>query len=429
MILFAQESADGKFPPREIETYFREALARHRWQDKRVLFIIPDNTRTAPVQLFFDVVVEELKPQTAKLDFLIALGTHPPMTDKDLKAHLGVTFKEAQEQGITVYNHLFQEPQELVHLGTIPEEEMHTISRGLITEDVPVTVNRHILEYDELVIMGPVFPHEVVGFSGGYKYFFPGISGPELTDKFHWLAALITNPKIIGTKNTPVREVLNRAARFIPKPTLAFCLVMREKDLCGLFFGDPEEAWSKACDLSARVNIVYVEHPFHTVISVAPPMYNELWVGGKCMYKLEPVVADGGKIIIYAPHLREISKTHGKHLLKIGYHTRDFFLAQWDKYKHYPWGVLAHSTHVKGIGKYINGKEYPRIEVILATGLSREVCEQINLGYLDHHTINIEEYRNREEEGILVVPRAGEMLYRLKDGTVPDIDKLPIPKD
>lgn len=429
MILFSQGSSEQTFSQEEMKAYFHEALTRYEWKNKRILAIIPDNTRTAPVRLFFEVALEEIKPKTARLDFLIALGTHPPMSDEELKRHLGVTFQEAQERGVTVYNHLFQDPQELVHVGTISKEEMQTISQGLIAEDVPVTVNRRILEYDELLIMGPVFPHEVVGFSGGYKYFFPGISGPELTDKFHWLAALITNPKIIGTKDTPVREVLNRAAEFIPKPTLALCLVMKEKDPCGIFFGDPKEAWSQAADLSAVVNIVYVDRPFHTVLSVAPEMYNELWVGGKCMYKLEPVVADGGKIIIYAPHIREISKTHGKHLLEIGYHTRDFFLAHWEKYKHYPWGVLAHSTHVKGIGKYVNGREYPRIEVILATGIPEEICRKINLGYLDFRTINLEEYAGRENEGVLLVPRAGEMLYRLRDGTVPDIDKLPLPEE
>jgi nickel-dependent lactate racemase len=429
MMLFALGNEQTTFSPQKMGEHFREALVRHDWRGKRILAIIPDNTRTAPVRLFFEATLEELKPKAKKLDFLIALGTHPPMTDEELKAHLGVTFQEAAEQGISVYNHHFQDPQELIQIGTISHEEMYHISRGLIAEEVPVTINRRILEYDELLIMGPVFPHEVVGFSGGYKYFFPGISGSELTDKFHWLAALITNPKIIGTKDTPVREVLNRAAQFIPRPTLAMCLVMREKDPCGIFFGDPKEAWSQAADLSARVNIVYVERPFHTVLSIAPTMYNELWVGGKCMYKLEPVVADGGTIIIYAPHIREISKTHGKYLLEIGYHTRDFFLAQWEKYRHYPWGVLAHSTHVKGIGRYANGREYPRIEVVLATGIPEEVCRKINLGYLDFRTIDIDAYRGREEEGILVVPRAGEMLYRLKDGTVPDIDKLPLPSE
>lgn len=199
---------------------------------------------------------------------------------------------------------------------------------------------------------------------------------------------------------------------------------MKGKIPFGLFTGDPIESWQQAVHLSSRVNVVYKPKPFKKVISIAPAMYTELWVGGKCMYKLEPVVDDGGEIIIYAPHLKEISITHGKYLKEIGYHTRDYFLANWEKCQHVPKGIVAHSTHVKGIGIYQDSKEYPRIQVTLATGLPRELCESINLGYLDYRSLNPNDYLGKEEEGILVVPNAGEMLYRLQDGTTPDIDRL-----
>ena len=140
-------------------------------------------------------------------------------------------------------------------------------------------------------------------------------------------------------------------------------------------------------------------------------MYDELWVGGKCMYKLEPVVAEGGELIIYAPHIREISLTL---IRKIGYHCRDYFLKQWDEYKDFPWGVLAHSTHVRGIGTYKEGVERCRVQVTLATGIPEEVCREINLGYRDPAQIGPQELANREEEGVLLVPNAGEMLYHLR---------------
>ncbi|MGC8778753.1 MAG: lactate racemase domain-containing protein [Candidatus Caldatribacteriaceae bacterium] len=424
MILFEKSQKERTFPPEEFREYLSEALARYEAEGKKILAIIPDATRTLPMKDIFHLLIKHVLPRTKTLHFLIALGTHPPLTDAELKNHLGVTYQEARGLGTEVLNHRYNDLGTLIHIGTIPRQEVEEVSRGLLQQDIPVTINRHILDYDELLIVGPVFPHEVVGFSGGHKYFFPGISGAEIIDQFHWLAALITNPKIIGHKETPVREILRRAAQFMPRPSTKLAIVMTGKEPCGLFLGDPEDAWSKAADLSSQVNIVWKDHPFHTVLSVAPEMYNELWVGGKCMYKLEPVVKDGGKIIIYAPHIREISVTHGKYLREIGYHVRDFFLAHWDEYQHYPWGVLAHSTHVKGIGKYQDGKEYPRIEVILATGLPEDLCRRINLGYMDYHHIRIEDYQNQEDQGILVVPRAGEMLYRLADGTVPDIDKL-----
>ncbi len=144
-------------------------------------------------------------------------------------------------------------------------------------------------------------------------------------------------------------------------------------------------------------------------------MYDDVWVGGKCMYKLEPVVADGGELIIYAPHIREISATHGALIRRIGYHTRDYFLEQWDRFKNEPWGILAHSTHVRGIGTYEGGVERPRIRVTLATQIPEDVCRAVNLGYRDPSSIRVADYQGREEEGILYVARAGEMLYRLTD--------------
>jgi hypothetical protein len=146
-------------------------------------------------------------------------------------------------------------------------------------------------------------------------------------------------------------------------------------------------------------------------------MYDELWVAGKCMYKLEPVVADGGELIIYAPHLHEVSVTHGKLIAEVGYHVRDYFVKQWDRFAHIPRGVLAHSTHVRGGGSFENGIEYPRVQVTLATGIPPEVCEQINLGYRDPATIDVESFADREDEGVLLVRKAGEMLYRLQDET------------
>lgn len=117
------------------------------------------------------------------------------------------------------------------------------------------------------------------------------------------------------------------------------------------------------------------------------------------MYKLEPVVADGGELIIYAPHIHEISITHGALIRRIGYHCRDYFLKQWDRYKDVPWGVLAHSTHVRGIGTYEGGVERCRVQVTLATRISREICEEINLGYRDPATIDPKDFANREDGG------------------------------
>lgn len=387
----------------------------------KLLVIVPDDTRTLPMPTIYETLANALLPRVKELAFLVALGTHPPLTEAQLSRHFGPTFPHPR---VSVYQHAWQDPQALVRVGTISAERMAEISRGLLAVDVAVDVNRLVFEYDQILIVGPVFPHEVVGFSGGHKYFFPGISGPMMVNVSHWLGALITNPKVNGHKWTPVREMFEEAARLVATPRLGLSLVMRGKEVIGLFLGEVLSAWEEAADLSAKVNVVWAPKTYEFVVSLAPPMYRELWLAGKCMYKLEPVVANGGTLIIYGPHIQEISPTHGQWLLRVGYHVRDFFLNQWEKYKHVPWAVLAHSTHVKGIGTFREGVERPRIEVILATKIPEEICRRLNLGFLDPKSIDPRLFQGREEEGILVVPNAGEQLWRLADGSVPDIDQL-----
>jgi nickel-dependent lactate racemase len=277
-----------------------------------------------------------------------------------------------------------------------------------------VEINKRILEYDLLCVVGPVFPHEVVGFSGGNKYFFPGIAGEEILNLFHWLGALITNPVINGSKDSPVRDVINRAASMIPVDRRCFCLNVTGKNTKAIFYGSCEDAWSAAADLSKQTHIVYKPRPFNSVLAVAPAMYDDLWVAGKCMYKCEPVVADGGELIILGPHVRDISVTHGHMIRQIGYHTRDYFRGRMEKFAFVPGGILAHSTHVRGIGAYVDGIECCRIQVTLATGIPEDVCSSINLGYRNPASIRTDEWKDREDHGLLLVPNAGEILYKLE---------------
>ena len=389
------------------------------YRGQRVLLIIPDGTRTAPVDVMFKALHRHIGHATAKFDVMIALGTHPPMSDDAINARVGITVQERTTiyKSVEFINHEWDSPEALRDLGVIPAEEIRELSGGLFAMDVPVHINRRLFDYDQIIIIGPVFPHEVVGFSGGNKYLFPGVGGPGILNFFHWLGAVVTNPMIIGNKWTPVRKVVDRAGAMVNLSKLCFAMVVQGKgELAGLFAGSPEEAWDAASELSRELHITYKERPFHTVLSCAPAMYDELWVAGKCMYKLEPVVADGGELIIYAPHLHEISITHGEHIRRIGYHCRDYFLKQWDRFKNEPWGILAHSTHVHGIGTYdaTTGIESPRVRVTLATGLSEEECRAINLGYRDWRTINVAEFANREDEGIFYEPKAGERLYHLR---------------
>ncbi len=395
----------------------RNALADWRLEGRRVLLVVPDQTRSCPLGLVFRIIHEAVGASVRQLDMMIALGTHPPLTDAQIHARLEITPEEraTRYRNVRFLNHAWDDPAQLTEVGRFTRRDISRLTDGRFELDIPVTCNRRVREYDTAIVAGPVFPHEVVGFSGGNKYFFPGISGPEVLNFFHWLGAVITNPRIIGNKWTPVRRVIDTSAAMLPLDRKAFCMVVEGDELLGLYAGTPEEAWSAAADHSARAHIIRTPRAYHTVLSCAPPMYDELWVGGKCMYKLEPALADGAELIIYAPHICRISQTHGPLLRQIGYHTRDYFLKQWDRFKDMPWGVLAHSTHVKGIGTYEHGVEHPRVRVVLATGIPEAECRAVNLGYRDPASVCPRDFSGREDEGILLVPKAGEMLYRWKD--------------
>ncbi len=414
-------SVSAKLGEKDVRELLGKELGKAKLGGKKVIVIIPDSTRSAPVGMMFRLFVEILGGEAKKLDFLIALGTHPPMSEPAINRLLGLTEEERKGKyaKIGVFNHRWDLAETMTTLGVISADEVAEITGGLMREAVPVQLNRMVLDYDQLIICGPTFPHEVVGFSGGNKYLFPGIAGAEIINMFHWLGAVITNPVINGTKSTPCRDVVNRAASMLKVPKMCVSMVVYFSELRGVYVGTPEEAYDKAADLSAQIHIKYEKRSYKQVLSCAPVMYDDIWTAGKCMYKLEPVLADGAELIIYAPHVTEISYTHGKVLDRIGYHVRDYFLKQAEKFKGVPRGVMAHSTHVKGIGTFEGGVETPRANVVLATAIPEARCKQVNLGYRDPASIVKEEFMGREDEGVLGVPKAGEILYRLEDGSVP----------
>ena len=355
--------------------------------------------------------------QCRKLDFMVALGTHTPLSQQRIVALYGIQDRRKEFSSSTFYNHDWYLKDTFRQVGTFSTGEIEELSGGLLREEVSVVINKCIFEYDLILIVGPVFPHEVAGFSGGAKYLFPGISGGEFLHFFHWLGALITCRNVIGIKDTPVRRLIHKALVKVAVPSHCLALIVAQDErLCGLYAGDMRESWSKAADLSSLLHVVTKKKPFDIVLGQAPAMYDEIWTAGKVMYKLEQVVARRGTLIIFAPHVRELSRTWGKYIEQAGYHTRDYFLDQMSRFTEIPRGVLAHLTHLKGTGSYRNGVEVPDISVVLATSIPEETCRRINLGYRDPDTIKISDYTEREDEGILYVDQAGETLYRLEDG-------------
>lgn len=412
--------ADRILTEAEVAAFVGEQLAGLDADGRSVCVLVPDGTRVCPLPLLIGAVHRALHGRVARLTVLIALGTHGAMSETQLAAHLGYAGRDLADvyPGTEVRNHEWWRPETFAHLGTIPSARIEELSDGRMRGDVEVRLNRAVVDHDIALVVGPVLPHEVVGMSGGNKYFFPGVAGQEIIDVSHWLGALITSAEIIGTTGlTPVRALINDGAALIPAETYAFCVVTAEGPAAGtlhsISFGDCVSSWAGAAEISAATHVTYLDAPVRRVLSLVPEMYDEIWTGAKGFYKVEPVVADGGEVILYAPHIREIATSHPQ-IHEIGYHCRDYFVKQWDRFAGIHWGVLAHSTHLRGAGTYDpeTGEERLRVRVTLATAIPEEVCRAANLGYLDPATVDLEAYA--ADPDTLVVPRAGEVLFRLR---------------
>jgi nickel-dependent lactate racemase len=402
----------------EIRKICASSLGQFPLKGKRLLVLIPDHTRHAPIDLFFRIIFELVGEQVASIDYLIATGTHASMDEERIYARVGITREQhgTRYSKVRFFNHEHENPAALETLGTLSGEELSKLTNGLFSKPINITINRMVTEYDHVLIVSPVVPHEAMGFAGGNKYFFPGIAGLEVIQTFHWVAALITNPAINGVKDTPTRRIIDRAVELIktPRTCFAFTVDDHERVMC-LFAGEPREAWSRAADYSSKLHIRYVAKPYKTILGITPAIYEEIWVGGKAMYKLEPIVADGGELIIYGPQIREISFVHGELIRQIGYHCIEYFVRQWDRFSDYPKLIMAHSSNVRGVGTYDKGVERPRVNVTLATSIPESVCTSVNLGYRDPRSIDLDEWRARQNGDVLVVENAGQDLYRLKD--------------
>ncbi len=390
-----------------------------RFAGQKVLVLIPDHTRSLPLPELFRMVVEVLH-DVRELNVMVALGTHPGYSEEGLNRLVGITAEERATtfKHVGLLNHAWNDPATLTSIGVMDQDEIKQLAGAnwhpSLPAEIDIRINKAALEHDHIVVVGPTFPHEVVGFSGGAKYFFPGISGPDVINATHWLGALATVVGTIGIKDTPVRAMIHAAARRLKTPSTLAALVVEGHDLAGVFVGDVYDTWSAAADASSRRHIQWSDRPYRRVLSCCPPMYDELWTAGKCMYKMEPVVEVGGEVVIYAPHLDVVSHVHGKYIYEVGYHVLPYFLRDWDRYKHVPLGVLAHSTHVRGSGVMVDGVEKANVKVTLASKISAEDCARLNLGYLDPTPINPADWQNREDEGILYVAKAGEKLYKVR---------------
>ena len=410
--------AQSDLTPDELYEIVREALSAVR-ENSRVLAIIPDKTRDDNTDLLFPFAAQILATRkVAKFDALVAQGTHSPMTETEKLAKIGANSLSDIPNLGQIFDHDWNRPEKLVSLGLLPAEKVYEITGGLFNEPIPLTIN-HLLApglYDYVLIFGATVPHEVAGFAGGAKYFFPGVSGAELTNKTHWLAALASIEKIIGRVETPTRHMIEAAADFVPAAVISFTSVVsrgREDRLQthALFAGDYRLALRRAAEISRAVHIKYTGRKYRRVVALLDEHYEELWLGGKASYRLGGVVEEGGELIIYAPHLRCISETHGADIEKFGGYAplekiKELVAQSGELQSNLC--VAAHLAHVAFAGRNESTHEM-RYKITLASQVSEEICRRVNLGFLDYQTFRRSDYEG--DADTLIVERAGRDLY------------------
>ncbi|MET0624007.1 MAG: lactate racemase domain-containing protein [Pyrinomonadaceae bacterium] len=410
---------DLDLSPEELRTIVEQALLTVG-PGARVLAIVPDKTRDDNTDLLFPFAAEILAARGAEqFDALVAQGTHMPMTEDEKRAKLGLTEGVSLPLLGQVFDHQWNRPEELVDLGELSAERVSELTGGLITESVKVNLNRLLAPgtYDTVLIFGATVPHEVAGFAGGAKYFFPGVAGPNLTHATHWLGALASIENIIGRVETPTRHMIEAAADLVPARVISVnSVVTRTEDerlrTHALFCGDFREAFRRAAEVSRQVHIKYTGRKYKRVVALLDEHYDELWVGGKASYKLGGIIEEGGELIIYAPHLRAISETHGLLIEKYGYapidRVREMVALSTELRSNL--AVAAHLAHVSYAGsRDETGKVVPRYKITMASALDEATCRRVNLGFLDHREFRREDY-DRDPD-TLVVERAGRDLY------------------
>jgi len=421
------ENLNGELTNEQLEEIVKESLKDFS-SVKKVLLIHPDYTRTDFTDKLIPFIYQELKNKGMKqIDSLNAGGTHREMTTEEIRSKLGLP---NQINFTHFYNHEYNDPQQLMTVGEIPAIFVAEKTQGELSQSIPVVVNKLITEdYDLIIALSGTLPHEAAGYAGGLKVFFPGISGPEVIDLLHWAAFLVGISKIIGSVNNPAREVINKGSSYIfdriKVPTISFNMVFEEKGHQvvpkGLYIGEGFngfiEAYKQAAKASSQLHVVYIDKPLEFVVQVIDKSYDEIWTAGKGSYKLQSpgVMAPGGEIIIYAPH---INCFHSRpemdfSLRQIGYHCKDYVKKYLESNPEFSKNIAAHLINVRGAGSFdVNSvKEEFDFKVTLATGISKDVCESVGLGYYNPDLIRKEDFIG---PGKLWIENGGKYLYKIE---------------
>lgn len=411
MIYYEKGSSDIALSRDDLKKGLNEAFGK-LGERQKVLAVPPDYTRLPSragelTEMAWEYYGEKLT------DILPALGTHTPMTEPQINHMFGRTPKT-----------LFREHDwryDVVTLGEVPESYIHEVSEGKVNFSWPAQVNRLLVEgdFDLILSIGQVVPHEVVGMANYNKNIFVGTGGSEGINKSHYIGAVYGMERMMGRADTPVRRVFNYATdNFATHLPIVYVLTVvgvngnGEQQTYGLFVGDDFDVFDRAARLSLEVNFVMVEKPLHKVVVwLDPTEFKSTWLGNKSIYRTRMAIADGGELIVLAPALKEFGedKTIDRLIRKYGYFGTPHTLKAVEENAELRdnLGAAAHLIHGSSEGRfsvtYCPGKE--------VDNLTRDEIESVGFQWDDIDRVMQRYDPARLNEGFNILPDGEEIYY------------------
>lgn len=342
-------------------------------------------------------------------DILPAIGTHYPMTDSEIEK----MFPGVPKDLFRVHRW----KDDLVTLGEVPSEFIKGVSEGRINFSWPAQTNKLLLEgnYDLILSIGQVVPHEVIGMANYNKNIFVGAGGKDSIHRSHYLGAVYGMERIMGRADTPVRRVLNYASdNFASELPIVYVLTVVAKDknnnlvLRGLFIGDDYECFRQASDLSLKVNFEMLDEPLKKIVVYLNPLeYKSTWLGNKSIYRTRMAIEDNGELIVLAPGLKEFGedKEIDRLIRKYGYKTTPEvlnFVNENEDLKN----NLSAAAHL------IHGSSENRFKITYCTGsISKKEIEGVNFNYASLDEL-IKKYNPEKlKDGFNKMPDGEELFY------------------
>lgn len=344
----------------------------------RVLAIPPDFTRR---HSFAGPLIQITDKYFGKqlTDILPALGTHAPMSDREIEE----MYRGVPANKFRVHNWR----EDIVTLGVVPGHFLSDISGGRVSYPWPAQVNRLLAggDYDLILSVGQVVPHEVIGMANHNKNIFVGTGGPEGINKSHFLGAVYGMERIMGRSDTPVRQVLNYASReFAADLPIVYVLTVvspgtdRKLKVRGLYIGDDEQCFERASELSLKVNFEMLGKPLDkVVVYLDPEEFKSTWLGNKSIYRSRMALADKGELVVLGPGIREFGEDRAIDGLirKYGYRTSPEILE-------YVENNADLMDNLSAAAHLIHGSSENRFRITYCPGhLSREEIEGVGFSY------------------------------------------------